>query len=161
MTGNRSQSLDRLAELLDIHGGNTTRWPKDERAAFETLIKQDARARTMVEQAAGLDDLLAASPAPPVPAGAVERLLARANAPAKAGSGQAWRRFAGWLAPFQGALMPGSLLAASLMLGIALGAGGYLDAVIPPGGVVTADLNGGDELAPVDGVLPVDFTEEL
>ena len=51
-------NVDRLRELLESYGASSDRWPPGERSAAEALIASSAEARTLVENAQTLDDML-------------------------------------------------------------------------------------------------------
>lgn len=70
---------DRLIELADAHGADLRRWPQGERDAARALLEADPTARRVLEQAAALDDLLAAAPRPVVTAALRDRVIASAT----------------------------------------------------------------------------------
>ncbi|MDO9608547.1 MAG: hypothetical protein Q7J26_08490 [Brevundimonas sp.] len=69
---------DRLHALAEAYGADLRRWPASERAFAESLIAADPSLKTVLAQAAALDALLDASPAPTPSADLTARLLAAA-----------------------------------------------------------------------------------
>ncbi|GLK47398.1 hypothetical protein GCM10017620_03710 [Brevundimonas intermedia] len=69
---------ERLHALADAYGADLRRWPASERAFAETLIAADPSLRAVLDQAAALDALLDASPAPTPSADLAARILAAA-----------------------------------------------------------------------------------
>ena len=72
----RHMSLERFRQLLDVHGADRRRWPKDTLVPAQMLLRQSEQARRLLAEARALDDLLKESMAPP----ADEALLARIRA---------------------------------------------------------------------------------
>jgi hypothetical protein len=128
-----------LEHHLEIYGADQTRWPQAARERFAQLLADDARARTLLSEAAALDRLLDHGP---VPSTIKERALrdrivavinnegnaARTDRPGVRSTESprsrqlSWtssdRRRAGWQAA--------ALLAASLAIGVYLGSVGEL-----------------------------------
>ncbi len=110
----------RLVELLAAYGADPQRWPDADRQRLaHQLSTHDP---TDVAQAAALDSLLSDAVAPPLPEGATERLLARVKAARPAPVVATSRR--NWFAA------PAAALAASLLLGLWIGAGGGADGLL-------------------------------
>jgi len=135
----RTMTLRRFGELLETHGADLARWPEEERRAARALLAEDAAARALLAEHAALENLLARAAPGPSPA-LEERILAatveRDAAPARADAPRPprWR----WLA---GA----GALAASLLIGLALGLSGRL-APWPSPPLTQATLEADDEL---------------
>src|SRR5262245_42462473 len=70
---NMIMTLDVFAQLLDVYGGERTRWPAEARAAAAHLVARDAEARRLLAEAEALDRVLQSAP---VPALAAEAALA-------------------------------------------------------------------------------------
>lgn len=69
-------SLQRLAAICAAYGGDPRRWPAAERAAAQALAASSSEARSLIAQAAALDQALDAEPARPVPPALRARVLA-------------------------------------------------------------------------------------
>lgn len=136
----RKAELDALARLLDSHGGDGERWPAAERMRFATLLAQDERARRLVREAQALDALL--DLAPTVAASRRRELQARLMNQVREGDGPApatasvidfaprgtHRPPSGVGLPMRarsGPLAAAALMAASLVLGVMVGASGW------------------------------------
>ncbi len=136
---------DRVEELLAAYGADPRRWP----AAERHLASQQAAGRS---EAVAVDELLARATQPELPEGARQRLAERLAA--AAGPARVYRRDEGrdggsWSLSWRAGLP----LAASLALGIYLGAGGTLDSILPSaitGTAVTADS--GDDPGDFSGI---------
>lgn len=180
---NREAMLDRLCEVVAAYGGDHARWPESDRLRLGAFAMSDERARTMLREAQAMDQLLAVADAPGDAAAPADHALgdrvmaAIAQAgPSAADSGPAAatadivsladrRRRA--VAP---AATPATndevsqswvavaALAASLILGVFVGATGYVDltgsGLIELAGVSTdvvgEALNGFDGFGPVE-----------
>jgi len=70
---NTGMTLAEFARLLDVYGGDRTRWPAEARAAAAHLVARDAGARRLLAEAEALDRLLERAP---LPALATEAALA-------------------------------------------------------------------------------------
>ena len=103
---------ERLEALLATHGPDAARWPSSERQAAEALLARDAAARTLLAEYTALEELLAAA-TPEPPAGLEARILKAARTRGAASSPRRWIAGAG-------------ALAASLLIGLALGLSGGL-----------------------------------
>jgi hypothetical protein len=78
---NMSMTLDDFAQLLDVYGGERTRWPAEARAAAAHLVARDAEARRLLAEAEALDRVLQSAPVPALAAEAAlaERIVAAAQ----------------------------------------------------------------------------------
>lgn len=120
--------LNRLKAVLDIYGADPARWPDTDRVALSDVLEDHSELIAERRAAAEVDQALTAATRPAAPAGAHARLaeLAR-NTPQQAAvvvpvaQRQAFgvSRFAAF-----------STLAASLCIGIYLGALGTLDPIL-------------------------------
>lgn len=128
-------NLTRFEELLAAYGADPARWPHAERAEAEHLRATSPDARALHDEAARLDSVLSRASAVSAPADLAARILAQAPAaatpegrtqsvPAPApsrGSPARWN----WLRelwPGGAAWQPAAALAASMILGLAVGA---------------------------------------
>lgn len=149
MTRKKKINRDSFESVLERFGANPSRWPEQERAAYLALIERDSKARAMMAEYAGFDRLLDGYQGEAV-AGArsrsenlADRIMADVQAHVNPGSrtvgddhGQTKivRRTSSrpvWLG-LQGNFAAASALAASLVLGIAMGSSGVLDASLSP-----------------------------
>lgn len=91
---------ERLHELADAYGADLRRWPASERAFAESLLAADPSLKAVLDEAATLDALLNAAPAPVPSAALTARLLAAApQRKARGRLGRAvWYLGAGWAA---------------------------------------------------------------
>lgn len=78
---NMSMTLAEFARLLDVYGGERTRWPADARAAAAHLLGRDGEARRLLVEAEALDRVLGRAPVPGIAAEAAlaERIVAAAQ----------------------------------------------------------------------------------
>ena len=82
----------RLEEVLDAYGASPQRWPENEREELLTFVEGSARARSLVETAARLDDWMdAASPMDGPSPDLADRIVAAANSPSRRSSSKNWR----------------------------------------------------------------------
>ncbi len=106
-------TIDRLRAVLDAYGAAPGRWPAAERTALQGLAAERAEARALVAEAAALDRALdeagAFEPSPAALAGA----LALPDAAGRGALRLLW--------PFGPLWQPALPLAASLLLGLAVG----------------------------------------
>ncbi len=127
----------RLQAVLASYGADPARWPRADRDALKHFLDH---AGDDLTEAAAIDRMLDLAPAPPVPAGLETRMLSRLNRDVRTTvvpfARPASKRAPSW--PW--AAVP---LAASLALGIYLGAAGDLDGILPQ--AVTGDLAAGDD----------------
>ncbi|MGX1196880.1 hypothetical protein [Parvibaculum sp. MBR-TMA-1.3b-4.2] len=142
-------TLERLDELLSAYGADEAGWPAGERQAARDLIAASAEARQLLEDARALDTLLNAAPVEEPSAELVERLMAarprevskelpqarREAGRAKKGGGL--RGIAAALWPYGSSAFPAGALAASLVLGIALGTSTGISPIATNGGATT------------------------
>ncbi len=70
---NTSMTLTEFERLLDVYGGDRTRWPTEARAAAAHLVARDADAQRLLAEAEALDRVLERAP---LPALATEAALA-------------------------------------------------------------------------------------
>ncbi len=106
--------LERFGQLLESYGADPRRWPEAEREGAQALLVSSPEAARMRERAAALDGLLGqASSLEPSPE-LVARILAAASPPG-------WRRLTREFWPFGPLWRPLSALAASALLGVAVG----------------------------------------
>jgi hypothetical protein len=124
-TMNREISLERFAAIVDAYGASPMRWPADERGAAEALLAFSADARALLDEARMLDGVLAAAPVEAPSDALVARLMAarpRPAAPVPAGKPRSiFRELISAIWPYGSPAIPAGALAASIMLGIALG----------------------------------------
>lgn len=131
-----SMSLDRFAELADIHGGDVGRWPEAEREAARALLAAEPfRLEAVLADAARLDRLLDLAPAQSADAALLGRLIAAAPRPASASLR--------WLAGAGAALGLGVAALAGVAVGVRIGQPGHTD------------------LPSAQGVIATDFTADL
>lgn len=122
---NREISLERFAAIVDAYGASPMRWPADERGAAEALLAFSADARALLDEARMLDGVLAAAPVEAPSDALVARLMAarpRPATPVPAGKPRSiFRELISAIWPYGSPAIPAGALAASIMLGIALG----------------------------------------
>jgi len=122
MNDTQNMTLDRFEALLEAHGCDLVRWQADEAAAARQLLAHSALARSALQEAESLSQLLDAAPKGDVHAALTARVLAgmpdgEAASPLNVASKVLrvlWPQF-GWL-------RPASLVAASLAAGLYVGA---------------------------------------
>ena len=155
---NTGMTLADFERLLDVYGGDRTRWPAEARAAAAQLVARDAKARRMLAEAEVLDRVLERAPLPSlaVEAALAERIVTAAQRSpriVKIATGQSSvvslpagralppSRPASWkLGLLRGEVRAATLLAASLMVGIFIGISNVPQSVVP----ALADLAGTD-----------------
>lgn len=120
--------LNRLKELLDTYGADSARWPDADRLALADILEGHNELIAEYRAAAEVDQVLAAATKPVVPVGARARLaeLARSTprqAPVAAALPQQQTFGVSRFAAI-------STLAASLFIGIYVGALGTLDPIL-------------------------------
>lgn len=172
----RAREIEALRCLLDSHGADRTRWPARERLRFAHLISQDSQARALLAEAAAFDRLLDRAPVVPQAreSALAERIVATAVAAGRPASVPSSRhqeagdnvldlaaaRLRSAAARRSGVLRRNgwsgmaALLAASLVLGVLVGASG----VMPGDRTVVEDIDGGqlalsDDATPAEGDL--------
>jgi hypothetical protein len=146
--------------LLEVYGGDRTRWPAEERAAAAQLVARDAKARHLLAEAEALDRVLERAPLPALALEAelADRIVAAAQRSPRivriggaAASNEplpqskpVWKRL-----PFGSARAAG-VLAASLVAGIFIGLTNLPQSVLPAlADLMTVD-RGGYNLAQVE-----------
>ena len=141
---NTSMTLTEFERLLDVYGGDRTRWPTEARAAAAHLVARDADAQRLLAEAEALDRVLERAPLPALAKeGALaDRIVAAAQrsprivkiggappaqpaAPAAAGSGRLRPRYTSARVGAAG------LLVASLMFGVVIGRTGLPQQLLP------------------------------
>jgi hypothetical protein len=155
---NTGMTLADFERLLDVYGGDRTRWPAEARAAAAQLVARDAKARRILAEAESLDRVLERAPLPSlaVEAALAERIVAAAQrsprivkiAPGQPsvvsrpdGRAVSAPQSASWkLGLLRGEVRAATLLAASLMVGIFIGVSNVPQSVVP----ALADLAGAD-----------------
>jgi hypothetical protein len=127
------KSLKKLAQTLESCGAAPRRWPDDDRAALQALIRANPEARALLHEARALEQLL--DTAPPVE-GIRElesRILGSIDDVAARPAGDNLISFPRRAAPAQdraGRWGVAAVLAASLLVGIWVGAGGYATSLV-------------------------------
>lgn len=126
---------DRLQAVLAAYGADPARWPERDRELAPWLGAADPVLTTSLNEARTMDSVLKRASHPAAPAGAAERLVARVDA--LPGKVVPIARPAQARAPTRRAALPRRLavlsaLAASLALGLYLGASGRGDWLTPP-----------------------------
>ena len=134
-SGPTKASKDRLEAVLAAYGADPARWPRQDRALASLLAAKDPAMAASVEDARGLDSALARASRPVAPAEALERLMARAGD--RPGNVATFIGRARTGPPMGRAVLPGRIaaltaLAASLALGLYLGASGRGDWLTTP-----------------------------
>ncbi len=127
----------RLQAVLASYGADPARWPKADRDALEHFLGSTG---DDLGEAAAIDRILDLASAPPVPAGLESRLLSRLSKDVRSTVVPFARPAPKPARSWPWAAVP---LAASLALGIYLGAAGDLDGILPQ--AVTGDLAAGDD----------------
>lgn len=148
----REITLERFAAIVDAYGASPMRWPVAERGAAEALLAASAEARALLGDARMLDGMLAAAPVEAPSAALVERLMAArpraAAAPAAARPKSFFRELIGAIWPYGSPALPAGALAASIMLGVALGSVSEIAVINTTSTTVTAsdETENGDRL---------------
>jgi hypothetical protein len=106
-------NIERLREVLDVYGAETSRWPAAERAALESLVAHSQEARAVFDDEVRMERVLD-DDAVRAPSHALRRaILARTPQPR--------RRFVDVLADFWAALGGGRVAAPAFALALAVG----------------------------------------
>ena len=148
--------MDRLRAVVAAYGANPARWPKSDRELALLLSAADPGFASSLEDARSLDSTLAHASRPVAPAAAADRLLASVGeAP---GNVVAFARRGTRRSPEQRTTLAGRFavatsLAASLALGVYLGASGQGDWLTPPLLAEESPEYMTAELAVLDGTL--------
>ena len=145
-------TMARFSDLLDIYGGDLSRWPPDEAAAARRLLTESVTARSALEDARRLDELLDTATVQPPSPGLVDRIMAAAPKaqPEQRGATGPSRGPTGWLGRMAEAMFatgwpawqPGVAVAGALALGLIAGYAG-----LPAMESATFDADGVDWLA--------------
>ncbi|HET7156863.1 MAG TPA: hypothetical protein VFI87_16000 [Hyphomicrobiaceae bacterium] len=157
-TSNTGMTLADFERLLNVYGGDRTRWPTEARAAAAQLVARDAKARRTLAEAEALDRVLERAPLPSlaVEAALAERIVTaaqrsprivkiatRQSSVVSLPDGRALpppRAASRKLGLLRGEVRAATLLAASLMVGIFIGISNVPQSVVP----ALADLAGTD-----------------
>ena len=147
-----TMTIAELERLLDVYGGDRTRWPVEARASAGQLVGRDRAARRLLAEAEALDRALEQAPLPTLAqeAAMAERIVAAARrtprivAVAKAGLGRTaapagdnvvqlpiLRGHRQWLGAKSALGGVAGALAASLALGVFLGLSSLSQRVLP------------------------------
>jgi hypothetical protein len=142
---NTSMTPTEFERLLDVYGGDRTRWPIEARAAAAHLVARDAGAQRLLAEAEALDRVLERAPLPALAkeAALADRIVAAAQRSprivkigglraAETAEGSAATRVAP-IRPrhFGGRIGAAGLLVASLVLGVVIGRTGLAQQVLP------------------------------
>ncbi|MBX3504940.1 MAG: hypothetical protein KF895_05635 [Parvibaculum sp.] len=118
-------TLERFSAIVEAYGASPARWPEAERGAAEAFAASSAEARSLLAVAGALDAALAAAPVEAPSAALVARLMAArpraAGAAPAAKPRSAFRELIDTIWPYGSPALPTGALAASIMLGIAVG----------------------------------------
>jgi hypothetical protein len=78
---NAGMTLADFEQLLDVYGGDRSRWPAEKRAAAAQLVARDGSARRLLAEAEGLDRVLERAPLPSLASEAAlaDRIVAAAR----------------------------------------------------------------------------------
>ncbi len=106
-------TIDRLRAVLDAYGAARLHWPAAERTALEALAAESAEARALVAEAAALDRLMDEAGAFEPSAAALAQALVLPDPAGRGALRVLW--------PFGPLWQPALPLAASLLLGLAVG----------------------------------------
>lgn len=123
--------ITKLAEVLDIYGANPSRWPAQERAGLEVLVKTQSQAQALLGEAQALEQVMASAPA----LRASDALKARILTAAASDSEREARVVPITAAPVRSGpsprvqratlIWPAAALAASFAFGLYLGVAGF------------------------------------
>lgn len=163
MPRNDSTLSARFEDVLDIYGGDPTRWPADERQALLRHADADAQARGLLAQAQALDRMLAHAPSGSASEALTARIMAGAVAdgahPARVVPLRVARARPADLRPARNPRAFGpaaALLAASFVFGVYIGAAGVADLAFDTafGPVAALEADGFEQIVdPTDGML--------
>jgi hypothetical protein len=131
---NNGGARDRLQEVLAAYGADPAHWPERDREFAFLLATADPALAAPLQDARALDLALAHASRPMAPAGAADRIAGLADV---SGDVVSFARRGRVPSRAKRAVLPGRLavltaLAASLALGLYLGANGQGDWLIPP-----------------------------
>lgn len=129
------RSLQDLQQLLDVHGGDRTRWPAAERLRLASFIASQPMAATALDEAMALDRLLDLAPTVSVERerALAARIVSAAAAAKAVPADVAAGRVVALRRPAASSFMRHAgavLLAASLVLGIFAGATGQISSTV-------------------------------
>jgi hypothetical protein len=165
---NTGMSLADFERLLEVYGGDRTRWPAEERAAAAQLAVRDEKARRVLAEAEALDRVLERAPLPSlaVEAALAERIVAAAQRSpriVKTGTRQSSvvalpdsralppQRSASWKQRLlRGDVQAASVLAASLVMGIFIGLSNVPQNVVPALADLASNDGGAYSLAQIE-----------
>lgn len=141
-----AMELIRLKEIIEAYGAEPARWPADERAPAQALLRRSAEARGLQDDARRLDRALDLMPGISASPGLAGRILGAT--PASRGAWALWRIV--W--PFERPWRPVAAWASAAAFGLLLGM------VTPPAGLLAED---GTEVAyaQIDGWAFGEFAE--
>ena len=164
---NTGMTLGEFERLLDVYGGDRTRWPAEARAAAAHLVSRDASTHRMLAEAEALDRILERAPLPSlaIEAALADRIVAAAqrsprlvklanNKPAAAEQPQSEggveiQRVVPWRQRIQRPdVRRAAVLAASLLAGIVIGLSNLPQSVLP--GLADLDDHDAYSLAQVE-----------
>ena len=166
-TSNTGMTLVDFERLLDVYGGDRTRWPAEARAAAAQLAARDARARRVMAEVEALDRVLERAPLPSlaIEAALAERIVAAAQRSpriVKIPTGKSsvislpgseilpQQQARSWKQQFlRSDVRAAAVLAASLVVGIFIGISNVPQNVLPGLAELTGD-RGGYSLAQVE-----------
>jgi hypothetical protein len=166
-TSNTGMTLADFERLLDVYGGDRTRWPAEARAAAAQLVARDARARGILVEAEALDRVLERAPLPSlaIEAALAERIVAAAQRSpriVKIPTGKSsvislpgsevlpQQQARSWKQQFlRSDVRAAAVLAASLVVGICIGISNVPQSVLPGLADLAGD-RGGYSLAQVE-----------
>ncbi len=124
------QHLARLKEVLDLFGADSLRWPQEERALLEEFVRENDDAKALVGQEQAFDQVLNFAPAGSLPSEVKSRLLKHVLQDKPGAEAEIIPLNAGHYGTLsqiqikKQAWPVAALLAASLVLGLYLGAAG-------------------------------------
>lgn len=144
-TSTTIMTLSEFERLLDVYGGDRTRWPVDARAAAAQLVARDRAAQRLLSESVALDRVLERAPLPSlaVEAALADRIVVAAQRSpriisigdpvpgserdtARVGSSTAHRR-----GVLPADLRKAAVLAASLMIGVYIGLSNIPQQIVP------------------------------
>ncbi len=148
-----TMTLGDFERLLEVYGGDRTRWPAEERAAAAQLVARDVKARRLLAEAEALDRVLERAPLPALALEAelADRIVAAAQRSpriVRIGGAAASAEPASQGAPARkrfrlGNARAAGVLAASLVAGIFIGLTSLPQSVLPAlADLVTIDRSG-------------------
>ena len=94
--GANMATLDRLAEVLDRHGAERSKWPAQDRREMEQLISRSTHARALLRAAEKLDEVLDTA-RPPEPSAALVARIMGAHTPRRCSTRRPSYRRSNWL----------------------------------------------------------------